>query len=76
MNAFTDTFFDDAIARARAAADSYAAGDRPRSVVVDDLDGDGVPDLVVACEDGDEVSVPAPFRDCTRGSGNRVRRPR
>ncbi len=39
------------------AARSYAAGLNPESVAVGDFNGDGKPDLVVANENGDNVSV-------------------
>ena len=39
------------------AAVSFAAGDTPFSVAVADLDGDGIPDLVSANIDSDNVSV-------------------
>ncbi len=35
----------------------YAAGMLPQSVAIDDLDGDGVPDLAVASWGSDAASV-------------------
>ncbi|MFH1418185.1 MAG: VCBS repeat-containing protein [Planctomycetota bacterium] len=35
----------------------YAAGDRPESIAIDNLNGDQIPDLVAANRDGDCVSV-------------------
>ena len=40
-----------------AAPQSFAAGDRPVSVSIGDLDGDGAPDLAVANFNSDDVSV-------------------
>ena len=40
-----------------AAAEPYAVGDDPGSVAIGDLDGDQVPDLVVANDSSDNISV-------------------
>ncbi len=50
------------------AATSFPAGDFPRSVAIEDLDGDGVPDLAVANFFSDDVSVLLGAEDGTFGA--------